>query len=98
MTFSHFNQLISGHSKLNNHQSKIKKEISKLCDMCNITEDLNHYLFGCKKFDAERIDLQEKVEGILHREDANHIGNIDMNVLTCMVDLILCVPSTIFQL
>ena len=48
MTFSHLNQLISGHSKLNNHQSKINKEISNLCDMCNIPEDLNHYLFECK--------------------------------------------------
>ena len=63
MTFSHLDQLISGHLKLNNHQSKIKKEISNLCGMCNITEDLNHYLFWCKKFDAERIKLQEKEEG-----------------------------------
>ena len=55
--------------------------------MCNITEDQNHYLFWCKKFDAEeRIELQEKVEVILHREDANHIGNIDMKVLTGMVE------------
>ena len=54
--------------------------------MCNIPEDLNHYLFGCKKFDAERIELQEKVEEILHREDANHIGNIDLKVLTGMVE------------
>ena len=46
MTFSHLNHLISGHSKLNNHQSKINKEISNLCDMCNIPEDLNHYLQG----------------------------------------------------
>ena len=80
------NQFISGHSKLNNHQSKINKEILNLCDMCNIPEDLNHHLFECKKFDAERIQLQEKVEEILHREDANHIGNIDMKVLTGMVE------------
>ena len=79
MTFSHLNQLISGHSKLNNHQSKINKEISNLCDICNIPEDLHHYLFGCKKFD-------EEVEEILHREDANHIGNIDIKVLTGMVE------------
>ena len=46
------------------HQSKINKEISNLCD---IPEDLNHYLFGCKKFDAERVQLQEKVEEILHK-------------------------------
>ena len=91
-TFSHLNHLVSGHSKLNNHQSKINKEISNLCDMCNIPEDLNHYLFGCKKFDAERIQLQEKVEEILHREDANHIGNIDMKVLTGMVEDNIIVP------
>ena len=66
MTFSHLNQLISGHSKLNNHQSKINKEISNFCDICNIPEDLNHYLFVCKKFDEERIQLQEKVEEILY--------------------------------
>ena len=86
MTFSHLNQLISGHSKLNNHQSKLNKEISNLCDMCNIPEVLNHYLFECKMFDEERIQLQEKVEEILHREDANHIGNIDIKVLTGMVE------------
>ena len=91
-TFSHLNHLVSGHSKLNNHQSKINKEISNLCDMCNIPEDLNHFLFGCKKFDGERIQLQEKVEEILHREDANHIGNIDMKVLTGMVEDNIIVP------
>ena len=78
--------LSTGHSKLNNHQSKINKEISNLCDKCNIPEDLNHYLFVCQKFDAEWIQLQEKVEEILHREDANHIANIDMKVLTGMVE------------
>ena len=85
-TSSHLNQLVSGHSKLNNHQSKINKEISNLCDMCNIPEDLHHYLFGCKKFGVERIQLQEKAEEILHREDANHINNIDVEVLTDMVE------------
>ena len=40
----------------------------------------------CKKFDEERIQLQEKVEEILHREDANRIGNIDIKVLTGMVE------------
>ena len=54
--------------------------------MCNIPEDLNHYLFVCKKFDEEMIQLQEKLEEILHREDANHIGNVDFKVLTGMVE------------
>ena len=54
--------------------------------MCNIPEDVNQYLFVCQKFDAERIKLQEKVEEIMHREDANHIGNIDMKMLTGMVE------------
>ena len=54
--------------------------------MCNITEDLDHYLFVCKNFDAERVELQEKVEEILHREAANHNGNIDMKVPTGMVE------------
>ena len=40
----------------------------------------------CKKFDEERIQLQEKVEEILHRKDANYIGNIDIKVLTGMVE------------
>ena len=26
------------------------------------------------------------MEEILHREDANHIGDIDMKMLTCMVE------------
>ena len=60
--------------------------LSNLYDMCNIPEYLNHYLFECKKFDEERIQLQEKVEEILHMEDANHIGNIDIKVLTGMVE------------
>ena len=54
--------------------------------MCNIPEDLNHYLCVCQKFDIERIELEEKVEEILHRANANRIGNIDMTVLTGMVD------------
>ena len=54
--------------------------------MRNIPEDVNHYLFVCQKFDGERIKLQEKVEEIMHREDVNHIGNIDMKVLTGMVE------------
>ena len=32
-------QLISGHSTLKNHQSRINKEISNFCEMCNIPEE-----------------------------------------------------------
>ena len=53
--------------------------------MWGLVANHNTLLF-CKKFDAERIELLEKVEEILHREDANHIGNIDMKVLTGMVE------------
>ena len=75
------------HAELNNHQSKINKEISNLCVMCNIPEDLNHYLFVCQtEFDTEGVQLQDEVEEILHRANANPIGNIDMKVLTCMVE------------
>ena len=54
--------------------------------MCNIPEDLNHHLYVCQKFDAEKIQLQEKVEEKLHKEDANHTGNIGMKVFTGMVE------------
>ena len=38
------NQLLSGHSMLNSHQSKTNKDISDLCDSCNVPEDLKDML------------------------------------------------------
>ena len=62
------------HAELNNHQSKINKETSSLCDMCNIPEDQNHYLFVCQtEFDTESVQLHDEVEEILHRANANRI-------------------------
>ena len=55
--------------------------------MCNIPEDLNHYLFVCQtELDTEKLQLQDGVEEILHRENANRNGNIVINMLTCMVE------------
>lgn len=46
-TFSAVNKLITGHSKLKFHMSKIGDAID---DKCNTYEDLNHYMFDCKTY------------------------------------------------
>ena len=53
-TFSALNQLLSGHSILNGHRAKFGKNISYVCEICQVLEDVDHFLFHCEKYKMER--------------------------------------------
>ena len=80
-TFSALNQLLSGHSILNSHRAKIDKNVSNVCETCQEVEDVEHYLFGCAKYNIERDTLERTVEDILFREGCNDITCIDLRLL-----------------
>lgn len=80
-TFSALNQLLTGHSILNNHRAKIDPNISKMCSICQVPEDTQHYLFTCEAYKNERGILEKTVEDILHRQGLNTISDIDLKVL-----------------
>ena len=61
------NQLLTGHSSLNNHKAKIDTKVSNLCSACNVPEDTCHYIFTCDLFKNERQILQSTLEDILNR-------------------------------
>ena len=70
-SFSILNQLLSGHTRLNNHRAKIDKTASLMCDMCKVPEDTEHYLFHCDAYQEERDTLEKTVEEVLNREGLN---------------------------
>ena len=54
--FSMLNQLLSGHTLLNqhSHRSRIDNSVSEMCPACFVQEDPDHFLFLCKAFNEER--------------------------------------------
>ena len=52
--FSMLNQLLSGHTLLNQHRARIDDNVSEMCTVCLLLEDPDHFLFFCKAYDEER--------------------------------------------
>ena len=80
------NQLLSGHTLLNSHRSKINKTVSELCETCNVTETTEHYLFHCDKYKKEREQLEYRVEDILSGAGLNEVADINLSVLVGVVE------------
>ena len=64
--FSMINQLLSGHTLLNQH--RLDENVSEMYPVCLSLEDQEHFLFYCKAYDAERGKMVEKVEEVLNRD------------------------------
>ena len=62
ITFSIENQLLSGHTQLNNHRAKIDKNISHMCTICKIPEDTEDFLFHCDVYKEEWDCLEKSVK------------------------------------
>ncbi|XP_045179807.2 uncharacterized protein LOC123539306 [Mercenaria mercenaria] len=79
-TFSIFNQMISGHCRLNHHMAKINVEQVPECDHCGVAETVEHFIFDCERYNSMRIEMVETVEDLLHR---NYIkcGPVTLKVL-----------------
>ena len=69
MTFAALNQLLNGHSFLNDHRAKMAKNVSNLCPVCKVPETVEHYLFDCDAYTADRQEMEKTVEEILFREE-----------------------------
>ena len=80
--FSMLNQMLSGHTLLNQHRARIDDNVSEKCPVCLLLEDPDHFLFCCKAYDEERGKMVEKVEEVLNREGPNPIGDINQRVLS----------------
>ncbi|MCW4261357.1 MAG: reverse transcriptase domain-containing protein [Candidatus Thiodiazotropha endolucinida] len=79
--FAVVNQLLTDHTKLNNHRAKIDRTVSKNCNMCKVPEDTEHYLFHCDAYIEERDIMEKEAEEILNREGLNTITDINLKVL-----------------
>ena len=79
--FSMLNQLLSGHTLLNQHRARIDDIVSEMCTVCLVLEDPDHFLCFCKAYDEERGKMVEKVEEVLNREGLNSISDINLRVL-----------------
>ena len=79
--FSALNQLLSWHSILNGHRAKFDKNISYMCDTCQVMETVDHFLFHCEKYKTERDRMEQTVENVLFREGCTDITFIDLRLL-----------------
>ncbi|MEW8546767.1 MAG: reverse transcriptase domain-containing protein [Candidatus Thiodiazotropha sp.] len=80
-SFSALNQILTGHTILNNHKAKIDSSNSNLCSTCKVPEDVHHFLFQCDSFSTQRDILEKTVEDILNREGLNSIRDVSLKVL-----------------
>ncbi|MGL5578178.1 MAG: ribonuclease H family protein, partial [Fusobacteriaceae bacterium] len=56
-----FSRIKLGHTGLKSTLFKIGKCITDKCDICNVTENVEHVVMWCKKYNAERNILQDKM-------------------------------------
>ena len=80
------NQLLSGHTLLNQHRARIDNSVSEMCLVCLVGEDPEHFPFDCKAYEEERSNLGEKVETIINSEGLNSVGVINLKVLNGNID------------
>ena len=85
-SFSILNQLLSGHTRLNNHRAKIDKTASRMCDTCKVLENTEHYLCHFDAYQEERDTLEKTVEEVLYREGLNTVSDITLKVLNGSID------------
>ena len=85
-SFAMLNQLLSGHTLLNQHRARIDNSVSEMCPVCSVREDPDHFLFDCKAYEEERSILVEKVESIINSEGLNSVGVINLKVLNGNID------------
>ena len=62
--FSMLNQLLSGHTLLNQHRARIDDSVSEVCTVCLVLEDPEHFLFYRKEYDEERGKMAESGRGV----------------------------------
>lgn len=55
-------QLLTGHCQLNQQSFKLKKIQSPICDCGSEEESIEHFLFTCSRFTAQRKFLKEACE------------------------------------
>lgn len=79
-SFCIINQLLSGHSKLNAHWSKVSENVENICNHCRLPETVDHYIFHCEKYTQERKTLEFSSEEILRRQGIN-CSNLTLSVL-----------------
>ena len=73
--------MLSGHTQLNSHRSKIDKAVPQMCTVCNVPEDTEHFLFHCDAYNEERDCLEKSVEEVLYREGVFTVCDINLKVL-----------------
>lgn len=85
--FSALNQILSGHTMLNDHQSKLNQNVSEMCSDCKVPETVEHYIFDCDKYTEERKELEKTTEDVLGREGIN-CTVVDVKVLSGNIEVI----------
>ena len=75
--FAMLNQLLAGHTLLNQQRARIDNSVSEMCPVCSVREDPEHFLFYCKAYEGERSNLVKKVESIINSEGLNSVGVIN---------------------
>lgn len=84
-SFTIVNQLLTDHTRLNNHRAKIDRTVARDCKICKVPEDTEHYLFHCDAYIEERDILEKAAEEILNREGLNTISDINLKVLNGII-------------
>ena len=91
--FKHFNcgfrypntlhtHLRLGRSSLNSHLYEIGQSTTKSCKQCGFhTESCEHYLLDCVAFANERVQLFQKLEGLLEKRPQTYSKKNLLNIL-----------------
>ena len=79
------NQMLTGHCTLNHHMSKVSDQASTNCPNCGEDETVQHYIYECPAYTAERQLMENNIEDSLHRYNEN-FHNLDLATITGQID------------
>ncbi|KAH3866249.1 hypothetical protein DPMN_029308 [Dreissena polymorpha] len=83
--FNVVNQLLSGHTRLKAHWSKITNSEDVECAVCRKPETIKHFIFDCSKYSQERLRLQYRTEEIQARSQGFEKG-VRISPSTVIID------------
>ena len=57
-----YHRLLLGRAWLGSTKYRFKFTNSDLCDLCNVCDDVYHFMFTCNKYNKERKEFMEKIQ------------------------------------
>jgi ribonuclease HI len=75
-----------GHTRLNSTLHLISKHPTGLCEVCEVSETIEHVLMKCRRYNVERKELKEKLNNIGVKFTILNVLKSDRSIINLMIE------------